>query len=50
MIIWFLHKNIFKEISFVLKNIVFDYKIIYLQKNIAKCMQMCARVHNFFYI
>jgi len=29
------------------KNTIFDYKIIYLQKNIAEYMQMYVRTHIF---
>jgi len=54
MIMWS-HKNRFKidlKIDFLLKNTIFDYKTIYLQKYCkkycAECMQTYIRTHNFF--
>jgi len=53
---WSLHKDRFKKLI-CFKNTVFGYKIMYLQKelcnivkNIAECMQMYIRTHNFFHV
>jgi len=40
-------KNRFKNLVLLKRNTVFGYKIIYLQKNITKYIQIYIRTHNF---
>jgi len=42
---WFLPQKQIKKIEFALKNTIFDYKIICLQKNIAECMQIYTYIY-----
>jgi len=43
-------KNRLKKLLLWFLKTTFDYKIIYLQKNIAECMQTYVRTRNFFRI